>query len=289
MKKVIILFSVLLAFYFFSFAQQIELIFSHKYHAEEVGATCTDCHKAAESQQATDNLLPDMQGCYTCHDAETECTVCHKNPEQAIVYPRITTYVAKFSHQQHLMKSDSCLACHGGVNLSENVLDKHLPTMKECMACHPLTSQTDYCYSCHNQTDLLKPADHHLTWKKDHGIVASDQKSECATCHQDQSCLDCHRNENLDHRIHPLNYVNKHGIFAKGNKENCYTCHEELSFCVDCHRQRMVMPRTHAAANWSNKTTGGGHARAAKLDLDSCISCHSDAMGDPVCVQCHHN
>ena len=93
--------------------------------------------------------------------------------------------------------------------------------------------------------------------------------------------------DNLDRKVHPLNYVNNHGMYAKGNKDNCYTCHEEQAFCVDCHQKRMVMPRSHSTANWSNTTTGGGHARAAKLDLDNCLSCHSDAQGDPVCVLCH--
>ena len=64
------------------FAQDVELIFSHKYHAEEVEAECTDCHNAGESALAADNLLPNMETCYNCHDEDAECTVCHKDPQR---------------------------------------------------------------------------------------------------------------------------------------------------------------------------------------------------------------
>ena len=291
MKKIIFLIIVLstaLIMSYLLFAQDLELIFSHKYHAEEVEAACTDCHKADESALPADNLLPDMDGCYTCHDEEEECTKCHQDPDNAIVYPRITDYIAKFSHKQHSGDKFSCETCHKNVSHSENIMDKHLPKMGKCVECHTTLSQDDYCFICHKQEENLKPADHTLVWAKEHGIAAQTERDECGLCHHQNMCLDCHMNDNLDHNIHPLNYVNNHGLYAKGNKDNCLTCHEEMAFCMDCHRQRMVMPRNHAVANWSNTTTGGAHARAAKLDLDSCISCHSDAAGDPVCIQCHH-
>ena len=291
MKKVIYLviaLSGLIALSYILFAQELELIFSHKYHAKEVEADCIDCHKAGESDLSADNLLPDMDKCYTCHDSEEECSMCHKDADNAVEYPRITDYIAKFSHKQHSGKSFTCETCHDKVGSSENIMDKHLPEMNKCTECHTITSQDDYCYICHNREENLKPADHNLTWDKHHGISAHAERDECSSCHYENMCLDCHRKDNLDRYVHPLNYVNNHGLYAKGNKDNCLTCHEEYSSCLDCHRQRMVMPRNHATANWSNRTTGGGHALAAKLDLDYCISCHSDAAGgDPVCVQCH--
>ena len=106
-------------------AQEIELIFSHKFHAEEVNAACTDCHSADESALPTDNLLPDMDKCYTCHDSEEECTRCHKDPDNAVVYPRITDYIAKFSHKEHKGKSFTCEKCHENVSISVNIFDKH--------------------------------------------------------------------------------------------------------------------------------------------------------------------
>jgi len=291
MKKIIFilgLFAVGMLSYLL-FAQDVELIFSHKYHAEEVEAECTDCHKAEESTLATDNLLPNMETCYACHDEDdTECTVCHRDPDNAIAYPRITDYVAKFPHSKHVGDEISCDRCHAGVAASANIFEKHLPPMATCMDCHKVTDQTSDCFTCHSQGENLKPIDHQVVWKASHGVAANTEKEECQGCHTENYCVDCHLKDNLDHRVHPLNFVNNHALQARGNKDNCYTCHEEQAFCVDCHQQRMVMPRNHSTANWSNAKTGGGHARAAKLDLDSCLSCHSDAQGDPVCILCHN-
>jgi hypothetical protein len=289
MKKIIFilgLFSVGMLSYLL-FAQDVELIFSHKYHAEEVGASCADCHSADSSALATDNLLPNMETCYNCHDKEEECTVCHKDPDNAVAYPRITSYIAKFPHNKHAGVEGGCDRCHAGVATSANIFDKHLPDMASCIGCHKVTDQTDYCFSCHNQGENLKPVDHQVVWKSTHGIAGQTKKEECQGCHTENYCVECHHKDNLNHKVHPLNFVNNHALQAKGNKDNCYTCHEEQAFCIDCHRQRMVMPRNHSTANWANAKTGGGHARAAKLDLDSCLSCHSDAQGDPVCIVCH--
>ncbi len=291
MKRKIITFIVLIfliALTYLLLAQDVELIFSHKFHAEDVGSACTDCHKAEESNFATDNLLPDMESCYTCHDEDAECTMCHKDPDNAVPYPRITTYIAKFPHSKHVSDKLTCEKCHAGVSKSENIFDKHLPNMASCVTCHADMDKKDYCYTCHGKEENLKPDDHFLAWQKEHGIVSAMDANSCTQCHTTAYCIDCHQKDNLDHEVHPLNYVNNHGMYAKGNKDNCYTCHEELAFCVDCHQTRMVMPRNHSYANWSNKTTGGGHARAAKLDLDSCIGCHSDAQSDPVCIVCHN-
>ncbi len=289
MKKfmfLIILFAMIVSLSYLLIAQELELIFSHKYHAEEIGVECTDCHPATESKLASDNLLPDMDGCYTCHDEDQECTVCHKDPDNAIAYPRITEYIAKFSHAEHSGEDFTCENCHKGVAKSSDITEKHLPSMEKCVECHVVTSDADYCYICHEKGENLIPADHHLAWRQDHGIVAQTEEN-CSACHTENSCLECHEGDNLDHKVHPLGYVNTHGIFARANKENCYTCHEELAFCVECHQTRGVTPRSHLTANWTNMSTGGGHARAAKLDLDSCIACHSDAGGDPSCTGCH--
>ncbi|HDP99474.1 MAG TPA: hypothetical protein ENN22_09880 [bacterium] len=275
---------ILLAFWLT--AQDVELIFSHKYHAEEVGAACTDCHQAAESNLATDNLLPDMESCYNCHDEDEACSKCHKDPDNAVEYPRIVDYIAKFPHDKHITDPDACEKCHSGVSTSDNIMDQHLPKMALCVDCHSDMDRDDYCLVCHAKSEDLLPADHKLNWRVEHGVTAG-VKNDCQTCHKTEYCLECHQKDNLDSRVHPIGYVNRHGVDSKGNKENCLTCHEEQSFCVDCHQSRMVMPRNHGLANWSNRTTGGRHARAARLDLDSCLSCHSDAKSDPVCVLCH--
>ena len=281
---ILVLLPVLLA------SQDVDLVFSHKYHAQTVGAECTDCHAIADtSTSSAHNLLPDMRTCYNCHDSETECSVCHKDPENAVVYPRITTYIANFSHARHLTDKTNCAFCHNGVAESESIFEQHLPTMSACVSCHRNREEADYCFRCHARQEDLEPKDHKLDWTQMHGIASHTKGDECETCHIESQCLDCHQGDDLDHRVHPLNFRNNHSLRAKGNSENCYTCHEEYSFCADCHRQELVLPRSHASAGWSNTENGGRHARDAKLDMDSCISCHNDLNSDLVCLQCHPN
>ncbi len=281
--------SLWLACYGFTYAQKVELIFSHKYHAEEVGASCTDCHAAADtSTSSAHNMLPDMETCYKCHDeSQTECKVCHQDPDNAIPYPRITAYIAKFPHAKHVHQKLECTSCHANISQSVNIIGQHLPGMNNCVSCHTITEATDYCYTCHAQGEKLLPMDHELNWAKIHGVASHTAAENCAMCHTDNQCLACHQQDNLDRQAHPFNFRFNHTLAAKGNKDNCFTCHEEQAFCSDCHRQELVLPKSHARAGWSNKSSGGSHARAAKLDLDSCLSCHNDARSEPICMECH--
>jgi len=271
-------------------AYETDLIFSHQLHSEAVEAPCAACHEAAEtSTEPTDNLLPDMETCYGCHSEEdTDCGVCHKDPENIPEeYPRITDYIAKFSHAQHYKDEEDCITCHAGIEKSETAEEQHLPSMASCQNCHSDMNKIDYCYDCHAKTEALAPADHMSDWTKGHGPASLTQLEDCQSCHVETQCAECHRSDNLDHIVHPLNYVNSHGMYAKFNKDNCLTCHEELVFCNDCHRSQNVLPRNHNTVGWSNLTTGGRHAREARYDMDNCISCHNDNLGEPVCLQCH--
>ncbi len=271
-------------------ANDSDLIFSHQFHSSEVEAPCAACHQAAEtSENPADNLLPAMETCFTCHsEGDTECSVCHKDPENIPEeYPRITDYIAKFPHKKHIDQSVECLTCHTGVEKSETVAEKHIPGMATCQNCHSDLEKVDYCYDCHATTEDLAPEDHKTDWQKAHGPASLTQLETCQSCHVESQCAECHLMDDLDHVVHPLNYVNSHGIYAKNNKDNCLTCHEELAFCYDCHRQQNVMPRNHASAGWSNFKTGGRHASEARYDLDNCITCHNDNLGEPVCKQCH--
>ena len=285
----ILLFAVIFILTFASFvtSQDVEIKFSHNFHVQDVEAECLACHALAEeSVNAADNLLPDMETCYNCHDEDTECSTCHKDPDNAVEYPRIAAYISKFPHAKHLAQEIDCATCHSGVEKSENILDAHLPSMDTCQSCHQDIEKDSYCIDCHSPKKDLQPLDHKMDWAKAHG-VSSQLTQDCKKCHTENQCLDCHQGDNLDRKVHPLNFINNHSLSAKGNKDNCYTCHEELSFCSDCHRQELILPRSHSTAGWSNSKTGGRHAREAKMDLDQCLSCHNDTVSEPICVQCH--
>jgi hypothetical protein len=286
-SHILLSFIVTLLLISFGYAQKADLIFSHSFHVIDVEAECIACHSLAEeSAMSSDNLLPDMEACYQCHDEDSECTLCHKDPDNAIAYPRITSYISNFPHATHIANGAECSSCHTGVKDSENISDSHLPSMVKCQTCHDDLEKANYCIDCHAASEDLRPTDHKMDWSKSHGM-SSQLVQDCKSCHSENQCLDCHQGDNLDRKVHPLNFVHNHSLSAKGNKDNCYTCHEELSFCSDCHRQELVLPRSHNSAGWSNLSNGGRHARDARMDLDSCQSCHSDTNGEPICAQCH--
>jgi Cytochrome c7 and related cytochrome c len=285
MKKLLMLVIVFLACWILAgFSQQSDLIFSHKFHLQEAEAQCTDCHQAVyTSQSPQDNLLPSMQTCYNCHDEKnTDCKVCHTNPDAARDVPRIVQFREEFAHQVHLESGLDCKVCHAGIELQESPAGAvQIPAESKCRECH---GKADY-----NEGHPLKPANHRVGWSKDHGPTAQLNKEACVVCHQNSYCTDCHEGDNLDRLTHPLNYKNNHGIDAKTNKDNCLTCHQEGVFCIECHQREMVMPRNHAYANWSNPRTGGLHKRQAAGDLDYCLSCHNDAYARNVCIECHQH
>ncbi len=271
-------------------AQQNGKTFSHKQHVEEQEMACSDCHATVDtSQKASDNLLPTADNCYTCHEAEGEFQTWVTAQEKMLFAPRTPLHIAYFSHAKHIQADKpNCSSCHAGVEKSTNMNEVYLPPMTSCTQCHNNLEQQNYCQTCHAKGENLTPMDHQMaSWKLQHGVESQTNLVNCAACHTTNACIECHQGDNLDHKVHGLNYQYRHGIFAKGNKTTCITCHEEASFCNDCHRAQMVMPRSHARANWTNKSNGGGHARAAKLDLDSCIACHSENKAQPVCIQCH--
>ncbi len=57
--------------------------FDHKAHAFE---SCESCHKASKSEEASDVLMPAIDGCQTCHagskpvlnKVQSDCGVCHE-------------------------------------------------------------------------------------------------------------------------------------------------------------------------------------------------------------------
>jgi len=294
MKKIIIISMIILGgIILVASTQRDSIIFSHKFHLEDAGASCSACHEAAlASEAATDNLLPGMETCYNCHDEDdTDCTVCHTNPDEAGNYPRITDLKARFAHKVHAKSEEDCMNCHAGIVEKEQAgVTSHVPGRNDCAGCHGLSDYWEdntRCQQCHTKEFDFKPADHNNIWVKSHGVVSEVDEGACTHCHQNNYCTACHEGDNLDRLAHPLNFRNNHGVMARGNKDNCLTCHQEHAFCIDCHQTQLVMPRSHSFIGWTVGPNGGQHAREAMYDFDTCSSCHNDAYSDNVCLRCH--
>ena len=187
MKKITILLLILTGTIFATFLNwESDLVFSHKFHTEDAEAECSDCHtNVAESVKGSDDLLPEMETCYSCHDEDMDCESCHLQGEDPIILPRIDTYSEKFNHKIHAQNEISCSKCHEQVVNKEEVNSGlHLPLMNDCMACHDTPDEMDGCYSCHAEDENLVPQDHIASWKSEHGLY-SESETTCQSCHSE--------------------------------------------------------------------------------------------------------
>jgi len=266
-----------------------DLIFSHKYHSVEAEAECSACHENAEtSTSGKDDLLPEMETCYNCHDEDMDCASCHKQPDDPIILPRIETFSLKFNHKLHFENEISCTICHAGIQSKDQVESQmHLPDMDGCMSCHVTPETIAGCYACHETSDLLKPADHEVAWMKNHGMVGEAGSENCNSCHTDNYCVDCHKGENLQSQTHPPEFLLTHSMSYMVRESDCASCHESKQFCIGCHMYaNQVYPMDHREAGWSEEEIEPLHAEAARIDYDRCTVCH---QGDETaCIQCHN-
>jgi len=93
---------------------------------------------------------------------------------------------------------------------------------------------------------------HSLNYIFTHGFEARTKKSDCYTCHDQQTfCNDCHSG-------------NTGGIRTK--------------------------PKWHTFGGFTTigRGSGGGrHAQYAKREIETCANCHDTQGNDPVCTLCH--
>ncbi|HSJ15445.1 MAG TPA: cytochrome c3 family protein, partial [Longimicrobiales bacterium] len=110
----------------------------------------------------------------------------------------------------------------------------------------------------------------------DHATLAAARPQQCAACHTQRFCTDCH-NAPETPGFHPRNYTAKHASESYGRRLECATCHEVRTFCRSCHIQQgmgadgRLDPGFHDAQPlWLLR-----HAQAARQGLESCTSCHT--------------
>ena len=304
--------------------------FNHKFHVTDNGIACADCHdKATTSKLSSDNLLAVHENCKSCHEEQLgkNCTYCHTSDDAA-------TYVATqlpkkellFSHEFHVgEKKVVCETCHDKVASWTDLSTASTPPMPTCTTCHNERNAPNACETCHTDLTALRPKEHNRSdFMREHKFVARVSTAKCATCHTQESCIDCHNGTELKKvdlpnidltsphsprltaidrgqgmavaKVHDLNFRFTHGLEAQGKTAECQTCHNEQSFCATCHQaggninQVKFKPTTHAVAGFVTIGVGSGggtHAMLARRDIESCASCHDAQGADPTCLTCH--
>jgi hypothetical protein len=188
--------------------------FSHRIHLQ-MGLACVGCHTAAASStRAQDDLLPTRQVCLNCH-ADSELPAVATKPGTLVnefshalhlkignVAPFLAKAIDTKSYLQppddirrHLNTSNSCEACHRGLEESDQVTHAAMPKMADCLVCHSNIDNPFSCETCHvKDAAFLKPASHveHFLDLHSTGKMHLD-KTTCTVCHGiDFRCMGCH-------------------------------------------------------------------------------------------------
>ena len=259
--------------------------FDHGLHVADMEMACSDCHDGIATLGTEGRAMPDHDICSACHDVDDldGCGTCHVDPDNPMAWPAVEGMYEGFAHKVHSEANVSCDLCHG--TIAEAGVEPVIPVMNDCQSCH-LTQNADLeCGICHNG-ESPEPWDHQLTsWHSDHGLEATFSTSDCASCHTQASCDECHQGELLDGKPHPAGWEFNHFVEASMGSD-CMVCHETRSFCTDCHRTMVPLPHP-LGPEYARYPDGGAHVDEARAFGESCVSCHDIGGDDPTCARCH--
>jgi hypothetical protein len=301
--------------------QSTAINFSHARHIR-ASIACDFCHeRAPSSTKSSDNLVPAVDVCETCHPPDRAHPEKSKGADLArIVIPPPNL---KFDHSVHVKKGITCLRCHSGVERVDVATRAQLPSMPLCLSCHDSKkdkaglhgpSRCATCHLTHPDGTLvqefaegaLKPSGalrgdaHTLGFRTEHASVAANDDRYCANCHRQNFCLSCHNGVVKPLDFHGNDYVSIHAIEARRDQPRCDGCHRRQSFCLGCHERLGVVDirtgvdgafvplgqkRFHPTG-WSDAVALGQpnhHKWQAERNIKQCAACHRQET----CLECH--
>jgi hypothetical protein len=118
----------------------------------------------------------------------------------------------------------------------------------------------------------------------EHRAAASSRQTDCAGCHAQKFCSDCHDGEG-GRRFHAVNFIQRHAVESYGRQQDCATCHNPEVFCRGCHETQGLQStgRQGNAFHTAQPLWLLQHGRAARQELESCTTCHTQRD----CLRCH--
>ena len=285
------------------------IVFSHHLHTEQ-GVGCADCHGAlATDVSSPARPIPVMADCGACHEiAKPEaCPTCHGDAARPNRYPERPDDGIVYSHERHAPRQADCAACHTAAAHAPQLprVGALAPAMDDCRPCHAAAIDGGDCRLCHERLDRYdrKPETlyrHDAGFFARHGLRAQGEETNCAQCHDQAFCADCHARtqtvspavrwpERVDRAlVHRGDFLSRHALEARVDASGCLKCHGPSS-CASCHERQGLGGATgvrnpHPAA-WMNPGPDG-HGRAARRDIVRCAACH-DQGPFANCVRCH--
>lgn len=239
---------------------------------------------------------PVAASCATCH-ARDFCIQCHVNaPELPAIQalapdPRslaiAATLTAPPSHRQpdfseshgRIGNGTTCATCH---------------TRESCLTCHVGSAPRAVTRlagaapgrSAGAVTQRRRPANHGADFTDAHAPIARAAARSCSTCHARTECLSCHvPSPGHTRGYHPADFLTRHPAAAYARASNCADCHNTASFCASCHAQAGLRSTGPLRAGYHDANSAFllGHGKAARQELETCVSCHAERD----CLTCH--
>ncbi|PIS37362.1 MAG: hypothetical protein COT35_06435 [Nitrospirae bacterium CG08_land_8_20_14_0_20_52_24] len=194
----------------------------HKFHLQDVGALCTDCHlniKHDKLRPITNR--PRMEACLECHDQETTpCSKCHQRGASEVIaaLPKadvinrtdcekchadfaskpITFYQVEFPHDRHLKQGLICKECHSNAKIHGEIVKSreicmqchHKDIKKECIECHAFENQFRNGLALEGIKGEADPMVEIVTCDVCHAKISEghnkkDVLAACSMCHKD--------------------------------------------------------------------------------------------------------
>jgi len=284
--------------------ERANFISAHAPATSQAALNCATCHA--------------RQSCARCHvNASTQPIIAALAPDDrvaAVIAGKQAAYPTPADHESNDFAWE-----HGGLAREQGARCATCHTRPSCNACHIGNGWSDVLRQMPNaerdgapgvrlehrrtrESDVKSPqaaapvpppqgaahrvSVHEAGFALAHRSQAGAAALECAGCHTQRFCSDCHTGEASGaRRFHAANFAVSHATSAFARETECAACHNAEAFCRSCHVQsglassgRLDVAYHTAQPQWLLQ-----HGRAARQGLQNCTSCHVQRD----CLTCH--
>jgi nitrate/TMAO reductase-like tetraheme cytochrome c subunit len=208
-------------------------------------------------------VIPDST-CEQCHDPARTGT---------------SRFGVQIKHAEHAERNKSCVSCHRYTAHAPTTGSRDSLMMLLCFDCHGLAKTAKApgrCDLCHLKGVDLRPAFHKTgKWLTTHGPASKVDREQCAMCHYQKFCDDCHGLQ----MPHPAGWAKGrkgHAVIAAKDRQVCAKCHKgNADLCTMCHHKGF----DDRKGPWVKQHP----AMASQTGTSFCFQCH----GSVFCARCH--
>lgn len=144
------------------------------------------------------------------------------------------------------------------------------------------------CNSCHKSEGVA--LNHDADWVRGHRVLAGKGEKNCAECHDQAYCLDCHQGGGIDAKLSTNNYrrdyipkshrsdwLDIHPLKALDNPQTCTRCHDQ-KYCSQCHSKFRSTDLEFLSHRRQFRNVSPTNVFHATLNTASCPTCHPNSL-----------